>query len=53
MSNIKKELSSGMGQMELPYVSSNQNQTPTLGLKEFLAPKKEVSKVSLWGCTHV
>jgi hypothetical protein len=28
------ELSNGMGQMELSCVGSNQNQTPTLGLRE-------------------
>jgi len=38
--------------MELFCVSPNQNWTPTLGLKETLAPKEEVNKVSLWGRTH-
>jgi len=38
-----------MGQMELPCVGPNQNRTPTLGLRETLTPKEEVSKVSLWG----
>jgi hypothetical protein len=41
-----------MGQVELPCVSSNQNQTPTSGLKETLAPKEEASKVSLRGHAH-
>jgi hypothetical protein len=41
-----------MGQMKLPCKNSNQNQTPTLRLKEILAPKEEASKVSLWGCAH-
>jgi hypothetical protein len=36
-----------MGQMELSYIGPNQNQTPTLGLKETLAPKEEASKVNL------
>jgi len=36
-----------MGQMELPYITSNQNWTPTLGLREILALKEEASKVSL------
>jgi hypothetical protein len=35
------------GQMELSCVSQNQNQTPTLGLRETLAPKEEASKVNL------
>ncbi len=34
-------------------VSPNQNQTPTLGLRETLAPKEEASKVSSWGHAHV
>jgi hypothetical protein len=38
--------------MELSCVSSNQNRIPTLGLKETLAPKEEISKVSLWGHAH-
>jgi hypothetical protein len=42
-----------MGQMELPCVSSNQNWTPTFGLREILAPKKEANKVSLQGHAHV
>jgi hypothetical protein len=42
-----------MGQVELPCISSNQNQTCTLGLKEILAPKKEANKVSLRGRAHV
>jgi hypothetical protein len=42
-----------MGQMELPYVSSNQNQIPTLGFKEILALKEEASRVNLWGRAHV
>jgi hypothetical protein len=41
-----------MEQMEFFYVSSNQNQTPTLGLRKILAPKKEASKVSLQGHPH-
>jgi hypothetical protein len=41
-----------MGQMEFPYISSNQNQTPNLGLREILAPKEEVNKMSLWGRAH-
>ncbi len=36
------------GQMELSCGSPNQNQTPTLGLRETLAPKEEASKVNLW-----
>jgi hypothetical protein len=35
-----------MGQMELPCVSSNKNQTPILGLREILALKEEASKLS-------
>jgi hypothetical protein len=38
--------------MELSCVGPNQNQTPTLGLRETLAPKKEASKVSLRGHAH-
>jgi hypothetical protein len=34
-------------------VNPNQNRTPTLGLKETLAPKEEASKVSLRGHAHV
>ncbi len=30
-------------------VGPNQNQTPTLGLRETLTLKEESSKVSLWG----
>jgi hypothetical protein len=41
-----------MGKMEFPCVSSNQNRTPILKLKEILAPKEEASKVNLWGHTH-
>jgi hypothetical protein len=41
-----------MGKMEFPCVSSNQNRTPTLKLKEILAPKEEVSKVNLWRRAH-
>jgi hypothetical protein len=37
------------GQMEFFCVSPNQNRTPTLGLRKTLTPKKEASKVSLWG----
>jgi hypothetical protein len=40
------------GQMELSYVSPNQNRTPTWGLKEILVPKEEASKVSLRGRAH-
>jgi len=36
-------------QMELSCVNPNQNRTPTLRLRETLALKEEVSKVSLWG----
>jgi hypothetical protein len=53
MSNTKKKSSSGMEEMRFPCISSNQNQTPILGLKTILAPKEEASKVNLWGCTHV
>ncbi len=42
-------LSNGIKQMELFGVGPNQNRTPTLGLRETLAPKEEASKVSLWG----
>ncbi len=45
-------LSSGIGQMEPSYVGPNQNRTPTLGLRETLAPKEEASKVSLRGHAH-
>jgi hypothetical protein len=41
-----------MGQMELPCISSNQNRTPTLGLKEILALKEEEARC-LWGRAHV
>jgi hypothetical protein len=51
--NIIKRIIKCHGQMEPFCISPNQNQTPTLGLIEILAPKKEASKVSLWGCTHV
>jgi hypothetical protein len=37
------------GQMELSYVSLNQNWTPTWALRETLALKEEASKVSLRG----
>jgi hypothetical protein len=47
--SIGKRVVKWHGQMELPFVSPNQNQTPTLELKETLAPKEEASKVSLWG----
>jgi hypothetical protein len=40
------------GQMELSCVSPNQNRTPTLRLKETLAPKEEASKVNLQGRAH-
>jgi hypothetical protein len=46
--SITKIIVKWHGQMELSYVSPNQNQTPTLGLRETLAPKEEASKVSLW-----
>jgi len=39
--------------MELSCIGPNQNQTPTLGLRETLAPKEEASKVSLRGHAHV
>jgi hypothetical protein len=51
--SITKKVIKWHGQMELFCLNPNQNQTPTLGLRETLAPKKEVSKVSLWGRTHV
>jgi hypothetical protein len=38
--------------MELSRASQNQNQTPTLGLKETLTPKEKASKVSLQGHSH-
>jgi hypothetical protein len=44
--------SNGIGQMELPCVSPNQNQTPLLELRGILIPKEEASKVSLWGHAH-
>jgi hypothetical protein len=50
--NIIKKVVKWHGQMELSYISPNQNQIPTLGLRETLAPKEEVSKVSLRGRTH-
>jgi len=45
--NIMKRIVKWHGQMELSCVSPNQNQTPTLRLKETLAPKGEANKVSL------
>jgi hypothetical protein len=33
--------------MELSYINPNQNQIPTLGLKETLALKEETNEVSL------
>ncbi len=50
--NIIKKVVKWHGQMELSYISPNQNQIPTLGLRETLAPKEEVSKVSLRGHAH-
>ncbi len=44
-------LSNGIGQMELSCIGSNQNRTPTLGLRK-LDPKKEARKVSLRGHAH-
>jgi hypothetical protein len=41
------------GQMELSYISPNQNHIPILGLRETLAPKEEASKVSLQGHAQV
>jgi hypothetical protein len=38
--------------MELSCIGPNQNRTPTLGLKETLAPKEEANKVSLRGHVH-
>jgi hypothetical protein len=49
---VQVGLSSGIGQMELSCVGPNQNRTPTLGVRETLAPKEEASKVSLWGHAH-
>ncbi len=46
------ELSNGIGQMELPCVSPNQNRTLLLELREILIPKEKASKVSLWGHAH-
>jgi hypothetical protein len=51
--NITKRVIKWHEQMEFSCVSPNQNQTPTLGLRETLAPKEEANKVSLWGHTHV
>jgi hypothetical protein len=51
--SIIKKMVKWLGQMELSCVSPNQNQTPTLGLREILAPKENASKVSLHGCAHV
>jgi hypothetical protein len=48
---VQIRLSNGMGQMELSCVGSNQNRTPTLGLRK-LDPKEEASKVSLRGHAH-
>jgi hypothetical protein len=39
--------------MELSWVSPNQNQIFTLGLRETLALKEEANKVNLGGHTHV
>jgi hypothetical protein len=39
--------------MQLSCVGPNQNRTPIVGLKETLAPKEEVSKVSLRGHAQV
>jgi hypothetical protein len=50
---VQVGLLSGIRQMELSYIGPNQNRTPTLGFRETLAPKEEVSKVSLWGHAHV
>jgi hypothetical protein len=50
--SIMKRVMKWHGQMELSCVSPNQNQTPTLGLKETLAPKGEANKVSLRGHAH-
>jgi hypothetical protein len=47
--SIMKRVMKWHGQMELSCVSPNQNWTPTLGLRETLAPKGEASKVSLRG----
>jgi hypothetical protein len=51
--SITKRIVKWHGQMELSCASPNQNQIPTLGLKETLTPKEEASKVSLRGCAHV
>jgi hypothetical protein len=50
--NIMKRIVKWKGQMELSCVSLNQNWTPTLGLREALAPKEKASKVGLRGCAH-
>jgi len=50
--SIIKRVVKWHGQIKLSYISPNQNRTPTLGLKETLAPKEEASKVSLRGCAH-
>jgi hypothetical protein len=50
--NVIKGIVKWHGQMEVFCVSPNQNQTPTLRLKETLAPKEKASKVSLWGHAH-
>jgi len=49
---IKRGVVKWHEQMEFSYVNPNQNQTPTLGLREILVPKEEASKVSLWGRAH-
>jgi hypothetical protein len=50
--SITKKVVKWHGQMELLYISPNQNQIPTLGLKKTLDPKKKANKVNLWGCAH-
>jgi hypothetical protein len=50
--NITKKIIKCHGQIELSCVSPNQNWTPTLGLREALAPKEEANKVSLQGRAH-
>jgi len=51
--SITKRVVKWHGQMELSYVSPNQNWTPIFRLRETLAPKGEASKVSLRGRAHV
>ncbi len=50
--SIMKRVVKWHGQMELSYINLNQNWTPTLGLRETLAPKEEASKVTLQGRAH-